>query len=407
MATAATGTSRFPLPYAQSVQQWWATSASSPLQIQKAILGITPFFRVPDYRTARQEFVRLSGHNRFLNEVYITENTCSTSSTSSLSVTGNEDIIQSEKTGAKRNVVLLHGYGAGLGFWFRNFEGLTSSLIKTTDFYALDWLGMGLSSRPPFTVTARDPHSKIVQAESFFVDSLEEWRALRGLEKVTLVGHSLGGYLAVRYAIKYPERVDKVVLVSPVGVPKNPYDKDTTAGPTLNTGSPQTTLISEFDDPETEPQKNPLPKWITTLWDLNFSPFFFVRFAGPFGPKLVSGWTGRRFSHLGNEEQELLHSYAYEIFKKRGSGEYSLAYLLAPGAHARSALLRVLPTHVRVLIMYGDRDWMDEGAGRKAAEIANRKGGDVRVVRVEDAGHHCYLDNVEEFNRVLVGELSA
>lgn len=276
-------TSRFPLPWSTSISQWWATSSGSPLQMQNEILGLSSFFNVPDHRIAKQEFVHLGGKNRYLNEISIKSSTALRSASSDRS---------------RDNVVILHGYGAGLGFFFRNFEGLTSSLISGMDFYALDWLGMGLSSRPSFAVKAKAPSDKITEAESFFLDSLEEWREKRQLEKMTLIAHSLGGYLAVRYANKFPDRVEKLILVSPVGVPKNPYAKATLPEPTVNTSDPQTTLGAEFEDMDDQVQKNPLPRWVTTLWDANFSPFFFVRFAGPFGPKLVSGWTGRRFNHI-------------------------------------------------------------------------------------------------------------
>ena len=39
-----------------------------------------------------------------------------------------------------------------------------------------------------------------------------------GLEKIVLLGHSMGGYLSCRYALKYPENVERLILVSPVGV---------------------------------------------------------------------------------------------------------------------------------------------------------------------------------------------
>ena len=43
-----------------------------------------------------------------------------------------------------------------------------------------------------------------------------------GLKKITLVGHSLGGYLSTCYALKYPEKVKQLILVSPVGFPEIP-----------------------------------------------------------------------------------------------------------------------------------------------------------------------------------------
>ncbi len=81
-------------------------------------------------------------------------------------------------------------------------------------------LGFGLSSRPDFydsiQSTGKEPTS-VEGAESFFVDSLEEWRKAQNIEKMVLAGHSMGGYLSVAYTEKYPERVSKLILISPVG----------------------------------------------------------------------------------------------------------------------------------------------------------------------------------------------
>ena len=63
------------------------------------------------------------------------------------------------------------------------------------------------------------------QAESFFVDGLEQWREAMGIDKMILLGHSLGGYLAAVYALRYPERVQKLILVSPAGVPAKPAEE--------------------------------------------------------------------------------------------------------------------------------------------------------------------------------------
>jgi pimeloyl-ACP methyl ester carboxylesterase len=54
----------------------------------------------------------------------------------------------------------------------------------------------GASSRPDFTCKSTE------ETESWFIDSLEEWRKAKNLDNFILLGHSLGGYIAARYALK-------------------------------------------------------------------------------------------------------------------------------------------------------------------------------------------------------------
>lgn len=71
---------------------------------------------------------------------------------------------------------------------------------------------MQLTGRPAFTAKDR------LSAENFFITALDKWRETMGLEKVILMGHSMGGYLAATYALQHPERVQHLVLVCPAGV---------------------------------------------------------------------------------------------------------------------------------------------------------------------------------------------
>lgn len=110
-------------------------------------------------------------------------------------------------------LVMMPGYGAGAAFYFRSVSPLASTGLRV---FAVDWLGTGLSGRPRFHPRGYE------QSVAWFTDSLEEWRRRNHLERFTLLGHSLGGYLAACYALKYPERVDKLILVGPAGVAARP-----------------------------------------------------------------------------------------------------------------------------------------------------------------------------------------
>ena len=60
-------------------------------------------------------------------------------------------------------------------------------------------IGFGRSSRPKFS-------SDALEAEREVVASIEEWRKEMKLNRFILLGHSMGGFLATSYAIRYPER---------------------------------------------------------------------------------------------------------------------------------------------------------------------------------------------------------
>jgi cardiolipin-specific phospholipase len=161
--------------------------------------------------------------------------------------------------------------------------------------------------------------------------------------------------------------------------------------------------------------------------------------SGPLGPRFVSGWSYRRFNHLPQLESQALHDYSFSIFKQKGSGEYALAYILAPGAYARRPVInriqevgrQLIPqpdgappkreTGLPIVFMYGENDWMDVAGGLAAQEKLNdrrlkallhgtdeekrNENGTTKVLLIPKAGHHLYLDNPNEFNDMIRKEL--
>jgi cardiolipin-specific phospholipase len=143
---------------------------------------------------------------------------------------------------------------------------------------------------------------------------------------MTLFGHSLGGYFATCYALKYPERVEKLILVSPAGIPENSPEQQSKL--VSNTVNPQETLEREASEigaslqaeaaaaeniakqqVSTSPPRSRMPAWATYLWDRNVTPMSIIRAIGPFGPSLVHTYTSRRFAHLDLSEQHDLYDY--------------------------------------------------------------------------------------------------
>lgn len=104
-------------------------------------------------------------------------------------------------------IVLMHGFGAGSAFFAMNLE----ELAVEHPVYAFDTLGFAKSSRPAFSYNPE-------KIEQQFVDSIEKWREVMGIERMVLLGHSFGGFLASSYALKYPERLEHLILVDSWGV---------------------------------------------------------------------------------------------------------------------------------------------------------------------------------------------
>lgn len=106
-------------------------------------------------------------------------------------------------TGSGENTLLfIHGLGSNLLAWKKNIEGLKDKYRCI----AIDLPGYGKSSNGNY------PYDM-----EFFASTVSEFIKKRQLEKVTLVGHSMGGQISMTLALHEPELVDNLVLVAPAG----------------------------------------------------------------------------------------------------------------------------------------------------------------------------------------------
>ncbi len=113
-------------------------------------------------------------------------------------------------------LVLLHGFGASLYSW----REVMPVLAENRRVFAYDREAFGLTERPT-TWEGKNPYTRIASLEHL-EKLLDAWQ----VDHPVLVGNSAGGALAVAYAVKHPDRVQALVLVSPaVGSGGNPYAK--------------------------------------------------------------------------------------------------------------------------------------------------------------------------------------
>ncbi|MEM7249089.1 MAG: alpha/beta fold hydrolase [Acidobacteriota bacterium] len=315
-----------------------------------------------------------------------------------------------------RTVVLAHGYGNGLGFYFRNLADLAA--LPGTRVLAFDWLGWGLSDRPPCRGTPRrvtsfsfctSKFNDPATAEEFFIDSFEQWRqeAMAPEEPFLLCGHSLGGFLSAKWALRHGARASSglrsLVLLSPVGLPAHPAD-----------------AISFREAPSNGGKRSRLLPLVDCLWSRNFTPQMVLRAMGPRAWPWTLRSVRRRFRDVGLSEDDstLLARYLFHLSVAPASGEYALNSVLqpllsesaGPQVFARLPLAGrlgpELPPNLPIEILFGDSDWLATKVTLETAEELQVERRDTaRVSIVPTAGHYLHLENPKAILAVLEDQL--
>ena len=113
-------------------------------------------------------------------------------------------------------LVLLHGFGASVYSW----REVMPVLAENYQVYGYDRLAFGLTERP----TEWEGENPYIQSAA--VDHLEGLLTVWDIGKAILVGNSAGGTVAIEYALRHPEKVQALILVSPgIGGGSGPYSR--------------------------------------------------------------------------------------------------------------------------------------------------------------------------------------
>ncbi|XP_077983319.1 (Lyso)-N-acylphosphatidylethanolamine lipase-like [Glandiceps talaboti] len=262
----------------------------------------------------------------------------------------------------KTPFVFVHGFASGLGLWALNID----RLCEQRPFYAFDLLGFGRSSRPKF------PENEEA-CEELFVESIETWRTELKLDKMILVGHSFGGYLVSNYAMKYPERIQHLILVDPWGFPETP------------------SLVRKLG---------------SFFVGKNGSLLGLLRAAGPYGPDLMKkGRRDIREKYSALFDDNTVPNYIFHCNARNPTGERAFTrLLLSLGKSIQPMIRRIHKIHkdVPMTFIYGKDTYpmINTGMGETTQQI--RKGSHVDVHLVTDASHQVYADQPHKFNWLML-----
>jgi pimeloyl-ACP methyl ester carboxylesterase len=118
------------------------------------------------------------------------------------SIVTSQGVVHYEAYGRGKPVILLHGWLGSWGTWLGTME----ALAPTFRAYALDFWGFGESDKRRESYDILD-----------FALLVEQFMERLGIQRAPVIGHSMGGTVALSLALDRPDRVDKVAVVgSPV-----------------------------------------------------------------------------------------------------------------------------------------------------------------------------------------------
>ena len=122
------------------------------------------------------------------------------------------------EAGSGPTVILLHGLGGSSEVWQFNLTALAEKYHVVVP----DQIGFGKSDKPLVNYRIRT-----------YVDFLDQFCKQLKIERASLVGNSMGGWIATAFTAAFPDRVDKLVLVDAAGYAP-PKDIDTRTFYALN-----------------------------------------------------------------------------------------------------------------------------------------------------------------------------
>ena len=258
-------------------------------------------------------------------------------------------------------IVVLHG---GPGFDHRTFLPFIWELARGHQVILYDQRCTGLSTGPV--------DSASINIDTF-IEDIEAVRKAFGIEKMNLLGHSMGGILAMNYSLRHPDKLKSLILCSTTATAECfPEMRDTYEA---NRAPGDLQQLMEIG--ESEGFQGGDPAQVEEFWRIYFKPYFKDQ-------SLVAKMD------LTFTENTIRNSNAVAGYLLSSMGDFDM--------HKDLKSLQC-PT----LIVHGDADPMDlKYAKRIHQSIAGSE-----LMVVEGSGHWLFVDGTKAFSRGILGFLDS
>jgi proline iminopeptidase len=277
--------------------------------------------------------------------------------------------------GSGRNVLVIHG---GPGMPYREPLAGLQPLTTVYRFHYYDQRGCGRSTRPFDRFTSQKFYENMTALDKALglgaqVADIERIRQILGDEKLILIGHSWGGFLASLYAAEFPEHVEKMILISPANTLVMPQpDSESDLFASVRRKLPEAQL-AEYD------------AFIKDYFDFNKlfsrSEADLIAMDEKFGQYYISV--------IDNPE-------AAQIEQGEPGGWMTWGMYISMGQRydLRDAMKKVT---VPVLVIHGTNDLQSETATRMYSSAFP----DAQFTAIQDAGHFSFQEKPEEFAAIV------
>ena len=255
-----------------------------------------------------------------------------------------------------------------LGLWLLNFD----ELAKHRPVYAIDLPGFGRSSRKEFS---DDP----LLVEQQLVNVIETWRIKMNITKMIILGHSMGGFVAFSYALRYPERLQHLILADPWGLTEKPSD-----------GKPN--------------KHSQLTDQIGSFFSKYVNPLEILRLAGPFGQLIVDFTYPELISKITFVvgDKNTLTQYLQQANIQKPTGEKAFKTMMDEFYWSKNPMiirLNKLNAKIPMTLILGENSWIDKIDELLLKQL--RSNSYVMYHIIKNVGHELFAYNSNEFNSVV------